>query len=150
MSLRPCQRVQPEDIQDSFMLVLVVKFSILRRSKTTHVGNKGSSLDIPRGRYTKVWADPRNGDSGMRGMLPRLPWSCRCSPAQSDPSSFLNFELVFAPAAKLRTISYGTALYSCPAAHLARHPCSAARLCAVMQTRAWVWILLQGPSAVRL
>lgn len=82
------------------MLVLVVKFSILRRSKITHVGNKGLSLGIPQSRYTKVWADPRNGDGGMRGMLPRLPSSCRCSPAQSDPSSFLNFQLVFAPAAK--------------------------------------------------
>lgn len=109
MSCGPCQRIQPKNTQTSFMPVLV-EFSILRRSKNIHVGSKDLSLYVSAAKVYGGVGGSHKWDSGMGGMLPRLSIDL---PVRTGTvrfvSSLLNFQVVFAPAAKLHTIASGIA-----------------------------------------
>lgn len=144
----------PEDIQDSFMPLLVVEFSILRHSKTTTRGEQGLIPEYPPkylGKYTMCERTPekwrRRDARDATSLVQRAAGEDRDSPTRRHISSF-----TLSLRQRQRCGPFSTVL-SCirgRAAHLTRHPCCAARLCAFMHGRAMGMDPSQGPSAVHL
>lgn len=106
--------------------------------------------------------DPTRWDNGMCGMLPRLSIEL---PVRAGTvrfvSSLLNFRLVFAPAANIEGTHHlprdrmvfvrgQPAVHSSGLGCLAGSPFCAARMCAPMHIRAWVWIHHRARVLMRL